>query len=220
MWNSHPWRHPKPGWTWPWATWARFQAGAAVSRWWDWMTSRGAFQPKLFYFSNKNDCETMLSGAPVSTRTAGLHLTLQRNLPLLLTAWLQRLFPKTLSPPRKVSSPSSSGMPQQSQHKASRQPPSWLPRRRLCQSAAHSMHTGNKQIWWTICRAPSTPQPWQAACTPPWCCLGSTQACSTAQDWLCFSPQRLQKFLALIMISVGIHVAALISLELPVIKTR
>lgn len=34
------------------------------------MTSRGTFQPKLFYFSNKNDWETMLSGVPFSTCTS------------------------------------------------------------------------------------------------------------------------------------------------------
>lgn len=38
LWNCCPWRHPKPGWKWPWAAWARFQAVAAVSRWWAWMT--------------------------------------------------------------------------------------------------------------------------------------------------------------------------------------
>jgi len=49
------------------------------------MTSTGDFQSNLFYFSNNSDYETMLLGVPVSTHTAGLHLTLQRNLLLLLT---------------------------------------------------------------------------------------------------------------------------------------
>lgn len=117
-----------------------------------------------------------------------------RETPLCFSPHESRGFSLKCSASGKVSSPLSSGVPQQSQHKASRQAPSWLPRHRLCQSTAHKMHTENKQIWWAICRAPSTPQPWQVTHTLLWCCLGSDLQHCTG---LCPSPQRLRQLPAL-----------------------
>lgn len=48
-------------------------------------------------FLTKDICETMLPGGPVSTCTSGLYFILQGNSPLLLTPWVQRLFPETFS---------------------------------------------------------------------------------------------------------------------------
>lgn len=45
----------------------------------------------------------MLPGGPVSTCTSGLYFILQGNSPLLLTPWVQRLFPETFSSREDVS---------------------------------------------------------------------------------------------------------------------
>lgn len=127
------------------------------------------------------------SQEPISPRALQVCIPSWRQTPLCFSPHESRGFFLKHSAPGKVSSPCSSGLLQQSQHKGSRQFPSWLPRHRLCQGTAHKMHTENKQIWWAICRAPSLPQPWQVAHTPSWCCLCSelqhcTGLCSSSSE--------------------------------------
>lgn len=143
------------------------------------MTSRGALQPKL-YVSNKNDCKTLISGVPVSTCTVGLHLTLQKNLPLLLIIHLQRLFPETLSPPGRCHLPCPQACPSRARtRQADSLPPS-------CPDA------GSAGAQHTICTlrtnksgGPSAMLPARHSCSrqhAPLCDAAWAQACSTAQD--------------------------------------
>lgn len=180
------------------------------------MTYRDAFQPKLFNFPNKNDCETVLSGVSVFIYTYKFAPHSEKRHPSTSHCTTPEISLKhSVCLEGLISLVLWNFLAEPAQDK---QIPFWQPRHRLCQSTAHNMHTGNKQIWGTICHAPSMTQPWQPAHTPPWCCLGSGLQCCAG---LCFSARRLWKFPLSIVILVEIHVtAALISLDLPLIKTR
>lgn len=138
--------------------------------------------------------EIQLSGIPVCTLPC-------REMSLLLTTWPQRLFPETL---RKVSPSSSSSVPWQSQHKASSQLPDTASAR--AQHTAFTVGTNKSG-------GPSVPLP-----TCHSCGRWHTFLCDVAELRQGFSPQRIWKSTAKIVTSEGIHAAALVSLDLTVIK--
>lgn len=118
---------------------------------------------------------------------------------LLLTTWFQWFFPKRLGSchlPHPMAHCSRAGTSKQaaSPSTAQTQPLPGL-------STWHD--TRNKQIWQAICPVPSR-------YTHPTTIVPRLR--------LCFSPLRAWNFVEVVVISVGIHAAALISLHLPVLS--
>lgn len=141
-------------------------------------------------FLTRNFSENMISGVPVSTYTAGFHFILQGNSSLLLTTWVQRLFPETLSSWEGVISLVLRHAP--AEPAQGKQAGSLL----AAQTQALPEHSTQNAHWeqtnllgHLLCS--SKPQPGQVAHTPPWCCL-----CSDLQHCtgLCSSLQRLWHF--------------------------
>lgn len=154
----------------------------------------------------------MLAGDTVSSHTAGLHLTVQRNLPLLLTAWLQWLFPGTLSPLGRCHLPCPLACPcRDSTRWKDSLPPG-------CSDtgsarAQHIIHTREQTnlVAHLLCR-------WHRTAVAGAAHRSRMPRGTGLQQRTALFSLRLWKFPALVML-IAIHVAALISLDLPVIKT-